>query len=186
MATKRSRPIYFGSKTFRPNIAECIDQRADCVLVTPEKNQCVASTVQPGPPPGVARADAIVLSEPIEGLFRLAEIQSRQADLLVGPRLARIFRDDRFGRDNAVVESPLRPPQRGVRLQGHEVTRVDRKHAIEQPLRPAQPVVSARFVVPVEEFENERRGDASQTIDAGRLDLERLLEQTTSLYHRCR
>src|SRR5262245_53768002 len=107
------------------------DQRADGFLVAPEKNQRVASTVQPGPLPRVARTDAIGLGEPFEGLFRLAEIQSRQADFLVGPRLAGIFHDDGFGRDNSVIESALGAPQRSVRLQSHKVTGLDREGAIE-------------------------------------------------------
>src|SRR5262245_8443219 len=48
-------------------------QRADGFLITPEKNESVASTVEPGPPSRVARADAIGLGEPFEGLLRLAE-----------------------------------------------------------------------------------------------------------------
>src|SRR5262245_24347105 len=43
-------------------------QRADGFLIAPEKNESVASTVQPGPPSRVARADAIGLGEPFEGL----------------------------------------------------------------------------------------------------------------------
>src|SRR5262245_10269005 len=66
------------------------------------------------------------------------------------------------------------------------MTGVDRERAIEQPLRPAQPLVPPGFVVAVEELEDQRRGDASEAIDAGWLDLERLFEQTARLDHRCR
>src|SRR6516165_12006193 len=55
-------------------------QRADGFLITPEKNESVASTVEPSPPPRVARADTISFGEPFEGLLRLPEIQGRQAD----------------------------------------------------------------------------------------------------------
>src|SRR5262245_40443147 len=120
---------------------ERADQRADGFLIAPEKNERVTSTVQPGPPARVARADAIRLGEPLEGLFRLAEIQGRQADLLVGPWLAGIFHNDCFGCDNSVIESALRAPQRGLRLQGHEVTGLDRERAIEQLLRPTHSLV---------------------------------------------
>ncbi len=51
---------------------ERIDQRADGVLVTPEKNERVASTVEPSPPPRVARAHTVSFREPIESLFRLS------------------------------------------------------------------------------------------------------------------
>src|SRR5262249_53276427 len=125
-------------------------QRADGFLITPEKNESVASTVEPGPPSRVARADAIGLGEPFEGLLRLAEIQGRQADFLVGPRLAGMFHDYRFGDDNSVVESALRAPQRGIRLQGQEMTGLDRERAIEQPLRPAQPLLRPGVVIAVE------------------------------------
>src|SRR5262245_66020219 len=66
------------------------------------------------------------------------------------------------------------------------MTGLDRERAIEQPLRPAQPLLRPGVVVAVEELENERCGDASEAIDARRLDLERLLEQTAGVYHRCR
>jgi hypothetical protein len=56
---------------------ERADQRADGFLVAPEKNERVASTIQPGPPPRIARADTIGLGEPLEGLVRIAEIQGR-------------------------------------------------------------------------------------------------------------
>ena len=64
------------------------------------------------------------------------------------------------------------------------MTGLDRERAIEQPLRPAEPLVPPGFVIAVEEFENERRGHASQTIGAGRLNFDRLLEQTARLDHR--
>src|SRR5215470_4624748 len=155
---------------------ERADQRADGFLVASEKNERVASTVQPGPPTRVPRADAIRFGEPLKGLFGLAEIQGRQADLLVGPWLAGIFHNDCFSCDNGVIESALRAPQRGIRLQGHEVTGLDRERTIEQLLRLAQPLVPPGFVVAVEEFEDERCAYTSQAIDAGRLDFERLLE----------
>jgi hypothetical protein len=136
----------------------------------------MTSTVQPSPPRRIARTDAIRLREPIQGLFRLAKIQGRQADLFVGPRLAGIFHDDRFGCGNGVVESTLRTPQRGIRLQSHKVPGLDRERVIEQPLRLPKPLVALRFVVAVEEFEDERRGHPCEAVGAGRLNLERLLE----------
>src|SRR5262249_56847657 len=74
----------------------------------------------------------------------------------------------------------------GSGLKGDERTGLDGDRAIEQPLRPAQPLLRPGVVVAVEELENERCGDASEAIDARRLDLERLLEQTAGVYHRCR
>src|SRR5207248_373377 len=66
---------------------ERTDQRADGLLIAPEKNESMPATVQPGPPPRIAWADSIGLSKPIEGLFCPAEIHGRQADFLVGPWL---------------------------------------------------------------------------------------------------
>src|SRR5262249_16201854 len=90
---------------------ERADQRADGFLVASEKNERVAPTLHPRPPttgpaPGVPRAAGIRSGEPLKGFFGLAEIQGRQADLLVGPWLAGIFHNDRFGRDMASSNLP--------------------------------------------------------------------------------
>jgi hypothetical protein len=79
----------------------------------------VSPTIEPGPPPRVARTDPFGLSKPLERFLRLAEIQVGEADFLVGLRLARIFHDDRVGGDDGVVEPALCAAQRGLRLQGH-------------------------------------------------------------------
>src|SRR5262249_35358946 len=63
------------------------DHRADGSLVASEKNERVASPAQPGTPTRVPRADASRFGDPLKGLFGHAEIQDRQADLLVGPWL---------------------------------------------------------------------------------------------------
>src|SRR4249919_914530 len=161
-------------------------QRVDGLLVPPEQNESVPSSVQPGPSRRVARTDTVGLDEPLERLLRPPEIYVRQADLLVGPRFAGILHDDRLGYGNGIVELALRAPKRRLRLQGHEVRRFDRASLIEQQLRLAQPFVIPGFVVTVQEFEYERGGDAGQAIDAGRLNRECLLEQAAGFHHRGR
>src|SRR5262249_62349501 len=88
---------------------ERANQRTHGLLVAPEQNERVTATVEPGPPSRIARADAVGFGEPLESLLRLAEGQTRQADLLIRPRLAGVFHCHRFGPGHGLVESALPP-----------------------------------------------------------------------------
>src|SRR5262249_29740430 len=125
-------------------------------------------------------------ADPREVWWGLAEVQAGYPNLFIGPRLAGVFRDDLSGHDNGTADPALRPPQRGIRLQRHQVTRIDRERMIEQPLGLAKPFLATGIVVAVEEFEDEGRGDAGQAVNASGFDLERLLEQIARRYHRGR
>src|SRR5262249_59010371 len=90
------------------------NQRTHGLLVAPEQNERVTTTVEPGPPSRIARADAVGFGEPLESLLRLAQVQTRQAALLIRPPLAGIFPDDRFRPGQCIVETSPPPPQPGV------------------------------------------------------------------------
>ena len=96
-------------------------ERSDGFLVTPEKNKRVTPAVQPGPPPGVTRSQSISLGEPTECLFRPAEVQGRQPNFLVRPRLARILGDHRLVGGSQARWRPASPGPRCALSATHEV-----------------------------------------------------------------
>src|SRR5262249_52827696 len=137
-------------------------------LVAPQQDESMSLTVQPGPPRGVARAKPVSLRKPVDGSQWIAEIQRREADLLVGPRF----------------ELALRPAQSSACLQRDKVARLDGQRARKQFLGLGQPLLVPGSVITVEHFEYERRRDAGQSVDVLRLDLQRLLIEIAGAAHR--
>src|SRR5262249_897070 len=144
-------------------------QRSHRLLVAPQQDESMSLTVQPGPPRGVARAKPVSLRKPVEGSQWIAEIQRREADLLVGPRLTRILGDHCFCGSDALFELTLRPAQSSACLQRDKVARLDCQRAREQLLGLEQPLLVPGWVITVEHFEYERGRDAGQSVDVLRL-----------------
>ena len=69
--------------------------------------------------------------------------------LLVGPRLTRVFGDDAVRQRDRVLETAFSARQRRHRLQRDEVTRRQRKRAIEQRLGARQAFFAAAVVEPL-------------------------------------
>src|SRR5262245_42849445 len=141
-------------------------------------------TVQPGPPGGVARAKPVSLCKPVEGSSWIAEIQRREADLLVGPRLPGILGDHCFCGSDALFELAPRPAQSSACLQRDKVARLDCQRARKQFLGLEQPLLVPRLVITIEHFEYERSRDTSQSVDVLWLDLQRLLVEIAGADHR--
>src|SRR5215470_4815641 len=140
--------------------------------------------VQPSPPRGVARAKPVSLRKPVDGPEWIAEIQRREADLLVGPGFTGIFGDHGFCGSDAFFELALRPAQRSACLERDKVARLDRQRARKQLLGREQSLLVPGLVITVEHFEYERRRDAGQRVDVIRLDLQRLLIEIAGADHR--
>src|SRR5215468_3125617 len=93
--------------------------------MAPQQDESMSPTIQPSPPPGVARAKPLGLCKPIEGSCGIAKIHRREADLLVSPRLAGIFSDHRLGGSDAIFELALRSKKCSSCLQQNKVARLD-------------------------------------------------------------
>jgi hypothetical protein len=63
---------------------ERADQRADGLLVAPEKNESVSSTIQPGPPPRVAQCGMTAAPETRRCRHPIGPEMIDQADLRQG------------------------------------------------------------------------------------------------------
>src|SRR5262249_4934206 len=159
-------------------------QRSHRLLIAFQQDESMSLTVQPGPARGVAWAKSVSLCKPVEGRDWTAEIHRREADLLVGPRLTRIFADHCFCGSDALFELALRPAQSSACLQRDKVAWLDCQRARKQLLGLEQPLLVPGWVITVEHFEYERSRDAGQSVDVLRLDLQRLLIEVAGADHR--